>query len=270
MAYSAPTQVAGSLAPRVGSGEARWRGWQGARDRTRWWVELLIVVWLAWVYDIITNFAPMRTRVAVDHAWGLWHAEQALHLDPELALNRWLAAHHTLAQIASYYYDNAHFVVTFGLLVWLWWRRADLYRPLRNSLALVNVLAFAVFWFYPLAPPRMLTSVGFSDVVARSHTFGSWHTGSLASSADQLAAMPSLHIAWACWCGLVLWRLSRRRVVRALAIFYPCFTTLVVCATGNHYLFDVLGGFVAIAVAVWLVERAPRPRRLPGHAAALR
>ena len=36
-------------------------------------------------------------------------------------------------------------------------------------------------------------------VVASTHAFGSWHTGALASQANQLAAMPSLHMAWAGW-----------------------------------------------------------------------
>ena len=269
MAYEAPTHVARSVAPEITAGSAAWQARATVR-RTRWWVELLIVAWLAWLYDIVTNLAPMRTHVAIDHAWGIWHAEQALHLDPELALNRWLAARPTLAHVASYYYDNAHFIVTFGLLAFLWWRRADIYPPLRNSLALVNVIGFAVFWLYPLAPPRMLTSVGFSDVVASSHTFGSWHTGSLASSADQLAAMPSLHIAWACWCGLALWQISSRRSLRVLAVLYPCLTVLVVCATGNHFLFDVLGGLAAMALAVGLVALAPRLRRMPVLAGALR
>ena len=86
----------------------------------------------------------------------------------------------------------------------MWWRRADIYRPLRNSLVLVNVLAFIVFWRFPVAPPRMLP--GFVDVVASTHAIGSWHTGALASQANQLAAMPSLHIAWAVWCTVVVWQ----------------------------------------------------------------
>jgi hypothetical protein len=257
MACAPSTAAAGSAVS--GAPRSAWRRTlrRSSPPRSRWWFELLIVAWLAWIYDIVTNFAPLRTTAALAHGWGIWHAEQALHLDPELALNRWLAAHHTLGAIASYYYDNAHFAVTLGLLAWLWWRRGDIYRPLRSSLALVNVIGFAVFWLYPLAPPRMLASVGFSDVVASSGTFGSWHTGALASSADQFAAMPSLHIAWALWCGIVLWQLSSRRVVRAAALLYPCLTTLVVLATGNHFLFDVLGGVVALALAVALVRVAP-------------
>jgi membrane-associated phospholipid phosphatase len=215
-------------------------------------VEAAVIVWLCWVYDAITNLAPLRLHAALAHATDILGVEHVLRLDPEHALDRWLAGRHTLGLILSDYYDNAHFIVTLGLLGWLWWRRADLYRPLRNSLVLVNVLAFAVFWLYPVAPPRMLS--GFTDVVASTHAFGSWHTGVLASHANQLAAMPSLHMAWAAWCALALWRASKRVWVRALALIYPCLTALAVMATGNHFLFDIFGGLLAIAAAVALTE----------------
>jgi hypothetical protein len=239
-----------------------------APRRTRWWVEALAIAWLCWIYDAITNLAPLRTHVAVGHAEGILRLEQTLHIAPEQALDRWLAGHHTLGLMVSDYYDNAHFVVTLGLLGWLWWRRADLYRPLRNSLVLVNVLGFIVFWRYPVAPPRMLVSKGFTDVVASTHAFGSWHTGALASQANQLAAMPSLHMAWAAWCGLALWRISERRWVRALAILYPCLTALAVISTGNHFVLDLMGGLVAMGLAVLIVEAGARPAA--GLAARLR
>jgi hypothetical protein len=226
------------------------------RRRSRWWVEALALLWLLWVYEAITNFAPLRLHVAISHAEGLLHAEQALHLDPEQALDSWLAGQHTLGVILSNYYDNAHFVVTLGLLGWLWWRRADIYRPLRNSLVLVNLLAFIVFWLYPVAPPRMLG--GFIDVVESTQAFGSFHSGSLASHADELAAMPSLHIAWAVWCSLALWRMSRRRWVRGLAILYPCTTAFTVLATGNHFILDIVGGLAVMALSVLIVAAAER------------
>ncbi len=209
-----------------------------------------MIVWLCWVYDAITNLAPLRLNLALSHARGILNLERSLHLDPELSLDRWLAGHHTLGLILSDYYDNAHFIVTLGLLGYLWWRRADIYRPLRNVLVLVNVLGFIVFWLYPVAPPRMLK--GFTDVVAASGAFGSWHTGALASAANQLAAMPSLHMAWAAWCSLAVWRITERRWARGLALLYPCITCFAVLATGNHYLADVVAGLVTTVLAVAL------------------
>jgi len=170
----------------------------------------------------------------------------------ERGLDRWLAGHQSLGLLLSDYYDNAHFVVTLGLLGFLWWRRADVYRPLRNALVLVNVLAFVVFWLFPVAPPRMLP--GFVDVVAATHAIGSWHTGALASAANQYAAMPSLHIAWAVWCTVVVWRISSRRWLRALAVIYPFVTAFAVLSTGNHYVLDLFGGLATITAAMLIVR----------------
>jgi hypothetical protein len=125
---------------------------------------------------------------------------------------------------------------------------------MRSSLLAINAIGLLVFWRYPVAPPRMLG--GYTDVIASSHTFGSWHTGSLAADANQFGAMPSLHIAWAVWCTLVLWRLSSSRWVRAVALIYPCITAFAVLATGNHYVLDLVGGLVTFALAVALVRLA--------------
>jgi hypothetical protein len=249
-----------------------------ARIRTHWWVEALTIVWLCWVYDAVTNLAPLHVRAALAHGADLLRVEQSLHIAPEHALDTWLAAHRTFGLAVSDYYDNAHFIVTLGLLAFLWWRRADIYRPLRNALVLANVLAFVVFWLYPVAPPRMLH--GFTDVVAASHAIGSWHSGTLAAAANQFAAMPSLHIAWAVWCTVALWRISARRWVRTLAVLYPFTTAFAVLATGNHYVLDLFGGLATIALSILLVQllegrlrgvlaplqvrRTARGERLPG------
>jgi membrane-associated phospholipid phosphatase len=230
-----------------------------APARSRWWVELLAIAWLLFLYDAVDNLAPLRLSTALGNARGILHVERLLQIDPELTLDRWLAAHHTIGVVLANYYDNAHFVVTLGILGWLWWKRADLYRPLRNTLVLVNVIGFVIFWLFPVAPPRMLD--GFSDVVASTHAFGSWHTGALASAANQLAAMPSLHMAWAGWCTIALWRMSERRSVRVLAVIYPCLTAFAVLSTGNHFVLDIVGGLLVLALAVLLVGS---PDRLAG------
>jgi hypothetical protein len=209
------------------------------------------IVWLLWIYDAVNNLAPLRLSTALGNARNLLHFEQTLGIAPEHALDRWLAGHHTLGLVLSDYYDNAHFLVTLSLLAWLWWRRADIYRPLRNSLVLVNLLAFIAFWRFPVAPPRMLP--GFTDVVASTHAIGSWHTGALASHANELAAMPSLHISWAVWCTVAVWRMSERLWARALGVLYPCLTAMAVLATGNHFVLDMVGGLVAIALSLAIV-----------------
>ena len=230
----------------------------GAHTRTRWWVEALAVAWLCWVYDAITNLAPLRLAPALAHGRGIMALERSLHIDPERTLDHWLAAHPGLGVVLSDYYDNAHFIVTLGLLGFIWLRRADIYRPLRNTLVLANLIAFAVFWRFPVAPPRMLG--GFVDVVASTHAFGSWHTGALASQANQLAAMPSLHMAWAGWSAMVLWKISRNRWLRGAGVLHVCLTGFIVLSTGNHYVLDVLAGLLTLAASMLLVRLAEGAR----------
>jgi uncharacterized membrane protein YgcG len=234
--------------------------------RSRWWVEVLAIVWLLWVYDAITNLAPLRLAAALGHARDILSFEQSLGISPERSLDNWLAGHATLGLILSDYYDNAHFIVTLGILGWLWWARADIYRGLRSQLVLINVLAFIVFWRYPVAPPRMLP--GFTDVVASTHAIGSWHSGALASDANQLAAMPSLHIAWALWCAIAVWTATGRIWARSLIAVYPFITAFAVLSTGNHFLLDIIGGALVACASLVIVRLITAAKAEPSPAAA--
>lgn len=238
------------------------------------WTQLAVVAALLWLYDAINNLNPLRHATALAHGASVLHAELWLHLDPELGLNRWLAGHASLGRFLGDYYDTAHFVVTLALLGWAWWRYAGSYRFLRNALVGINVIGFAIFWLYPVAPPRMLP--GFIDVVAVTHSIGAWSgSGALASQANEYAAMPSLHIGWAVWCAVAVWAFRRDVLTRALVCAYVVVTAMVVMATANHYFFDVLAGALTAAVsagAAWAWERRravraalppPAPARVP-------
>jgi PAP2 superfamily len=222
------------------------------------WLEFAVVGWLFWLYDVINDFAPERRALALRHALGLLSFEHSLGINLERTVNHWLSLHTVLAFIGTYYYFFAHALVTFTVLAILWWRRPAPYRRMRTELVLINLIAFVVFWRYPLAPPRMLPQLGFKDIVASSHAVVSWHSAALAHDADQFAAMPSLHIAWASWCALAIWRMSSRRALRALALVYVAVTAFFVIATGNHYLVDVLAGATTMLLGVGLVAAGKR------------
>jgi hypothetical protein len=237
------------------------------------WSQLAVVASLLWLYDAINNLNPLRRSAALAHGASVLRAELWLHLDPELGLNRWLAGHASLGRFLGDYYDTAHFAITLALLGWVWWRYGGRYRFVRNALVGINVVGFAVFWLYPVAPPRMLP--GFIDVVAVTHSIGAWSSGALASHANEYAAMPSLHIGWAVWCALAVWAFRRDALSRGLACAYVVVTSVVVMATANHFFLDVAAGVAAAAVsgaAAWWWERrrvargplptSPAPREL--------
>lgn len=229
--------------------------------RASWWSQLLVIGWLYWLYDAVNNLSAVRERSALSHASSIWRLEGSLRINVEHALNRWTDANHLIGLLLADFYDIAHLFVTLALILVLWWRFPAAYRPLRTALVTVNLIGFAVFWCYPVAPPRMLS--GFIDVVSATHAIGSWHSGTLGSAANEFAAMPSLHVAWALWCTVAVWRVTKRAPWRIVAVAHTVLTVVAVLATANHFTLDVVAGFatgllsLAIAAA-W--ER--RPRRL--------
>jgi hypothetical protein len=141
-----------------------------------------------------------------------------------------------------------HFVVVIGVLVWVYVRHPLNYRATRTALYAANAVAAVVFWLYPLAPPRLLSSPHFIDTVVVYHTWGSWGSGGMAKVSNQFAAMPSLHIGWSLWAGLTLFMLSRRWWIRGLALLYPVVTLMVIIGTANHFVLDAAGGIVVLAL----------------------
>ena len=55
-----------------------------ADGRAPLWIELAVIGWLFWLYDVINDFAPIRQLLAVRNAMGVLSLERSLHLDLEL------------------------------------------------------------------------------------------------------------------------------------------------------------------------------------------
>jgi PAP2 superfamily len=248
------------------SGRGSWSAALGERLRERgervWLlVDLAIVAWLIWLFDAINNLAPVRQTLAERDGRRVLELERSLRLDPERALDQWLARHDALGQIVVLWYENVHIVVTLAVFALLWWRRADLLGVLRWTLVIVNVIALAVFWSFPVAPPRMLSSA-YVDLVSRAQGLPVWQLGATALHSNQLCSFPSLHVAWATWSSIGIWHLSQRRWVRALAVAYPFMTTFAVMATGNHFLADAVVGAGLTGFVFFVLSRNPIRARL--------
>ncbi|HEY3736206.1 MAG TPA: phosphatase PAP2 family protein [Jatrophihabitans sp.] len=234
------------------------RSLQWLRGR-HWWREVLIVGSLYVLYELARGLVSADFDVVLDNGFQLLRWEDVLHLDPEHALNNALVHLTPLAVLCSYYYAALHYVVTPVVLVWMYRRHAADYGWARNWIIASTVLGLIGYITVPTAPPRLLPGSGFHDTLAAVHQYGWW--GSEASVprgfgglADSFAAMPSLHVGWALWVGVLLWRFARRGWVRVLGVLYPVATTFVVMATGNHYLFDALAGAATMGVGAVLAR----------------
>jgi len=184
-------------------------------------------------------------------------------------MNRWLAGQGWLREAAADFYDAAALAVTVYVASWAWLRRPGTSRVVRNEMVLALLISFAVFTLFPVAPPR-LEGGHFLDITAHGGSIRSWY-GAYSQYLDQIAALPSIHVISACWCLLAVRKLVRRRKVRLLlelaGAAYVVLTGLVVMATANHYLLDVLAAALTSVIAVVLAEFVlPRVRLRRGLA----
>jgi hypothetical protein len=216
--------------------------------RPRWWQEIAFIAVVYYLYSLVRNAVPSHETGAFHRARTLLSFETRLHLNIEHSLNHLVAGHAWLAYICNYYYATLHFVVTIGVLVWLYRKHPLRYRAIRSVLIITNLLALIGFWLVSVAPPRMLN--GYVDTVVKFHTWGSFASPGLAKESNQFAAMPSLHIGWSLWCAFAIVTLAKRRWVRVLGALYPIATTFVILGTANHYVVDALAGAATLLLAV--------------------
>ena len=231
------------------------------------------------IYTVVRDSVQGATSVAVARGVTLLHVERVSYLDPEHALNRFVAAHPVLAQISDYYYATGHFLITIGVLVLVYWKAPGRARRYAAAWYAMNLLGLLGFWLYALAPPRLLPHEGFVDTVVKFGTWGGWGSHSVATVSNQYAAMPSLHTGWAVWCAITIWVVTQRRWARVLALAYPVLTVIVVLGTANHYLLDTFAGAAVAgagfgvvaalgAVGRWWDRRALPESPTPGQPSA--
>jgi hypothetical protein len=250
----------------VGAGQRR--SWYVAlKERRRTWAairgfrEVLLIAAVYTMYDLTRYLVEGKTSVALGHGGDLLRLENAIGMAPEHALNRVFTAHLSLALPADYIYATLHYIVTPIVLVWMWRRHSSSYAPARTVLMVATILALVGYSLFPVAPPRLLH--GYLDTMAQFSHYGWWSNAAsaprgLGADTNQFAAMPSLHVGWAIWCGWMLVRHGRHRITKIFGVAYPLILSFDVMVTANHYLLDVIGGGLVMAVAYGAVRLLAR------------
>jgi PAP2 superfamily/Wax ester synthase/diacylglycerol acyltransferase catalytic domain/WS/DGAT C-terminal domain len=235
-------------------------------NATRLRLELAIGLAMFGAYVVVELLAgPARRQSADQHALAVMRLQERLGIDVEPALNRWLIQHPLITKLANYEYAISYLLAAALLLVWAYQRHPHRYPFVRNSFVGVNLLGIACFLVYPLTPPRLLPGTGMVDTVLTSHTWGSWGSP-MVEPANHLAAMPSLHVAWALWVSVMLAGLSAAPWIQLVSAAHVVLTTVVIMATANHFFLDAAGGVVAVWLAVALVRaRDRRSSRVAGQ-----
>lgn len=218
--------------------------------------EAALVLALYGLWQFAHALAVTRVTGAVAHGRSVWGVERALHLPGEVALQHVVLAVPLLVRLSNLYYAVVHVPALVVFLVWLFVRHRERYALIRTTLAL-STAACLLVQMIPVAPPRMLPDLGFVDtgIVYGQSVYGRFGGG----IADQLSAMPSVHVAWAVLVGAGVVAVGSGRWRWATAA-HPVLTALVVVVTANHFWLDGVVAVGLLAAAFGVVSAAHRAR----------
>lgn len=175
--------------------------------------------------------------------------EERLGIEIEPAVQRALLRFPRLVRGLNVGYAVFNVSFTVGWLIVLFRARDPRFHSLRRACVLSHLAAQPVFLLFPTAPPRVLD--GFVDTLSELSGLDLEHPF-LVRFYNPVAAMPSLHIAFATVTGAALAERAGSRLGSAAAHAYAPLVALVVAGTGNHYALDAVAGAV-LGRAAWSI-----------------
>jgi hypothetical protein len=210
------------------------------------------------------------TRGAADSLGIGVHAHPMIDFDRFVFLGdtptEWLQAHLNAPEVINGWdvaftlVYTSYFIVPFAVAGVLWARDRLAFLRYTKRLVSLALAGLATYIAFPAAPPWMAAQMGLLGEVHRSTSEG-WQvigggTAGLFSEGqagvNMVAAVPSLHSAISALVAMFLWGRGRPWL-RPLLALYPLAMGLTLIATGEHYFFDVLLGwlYAAAVMAAW-------------------
>jgi len=239
------------------------------------WLPFMAILF---VYDRLRGIAD--GLVFPQHTLPQIHVEAMLFGKPLPTV--WLQHHLWHGGAHLHWWDYAvwfvyltHFFATLAVAGVLWVKFHDRFVRFATMVCVLALTGFATYVLYPAVPPWLAARDG--QIGEANRIVGVvWpkvplaHYGSLFEKgqtyANNVAAMPSLHGAYALLIALYLWRMAPRWAKPLLAL-YPVAMGFALVYTGEHYAVDVLAGWVYATVTFVAVNRyfAWRDSRVPAY-----
>jgi hypothetical protein len=223
---------------------------------------------------IVLELLPfIAILIAYDSLRGSAGRLFAVHYLPQLDVDRWLFGGWTPTVWLQQRLWHGH-VVWYDVVVWcvylthffatpvvaalLWKFDRSRFRVFAVLVATLSFMGLATYALFPAAPPWMAAQAHLTAPITRiiplaMASVGTQSAGSLIEHgyayANNVAAVPSLHTAFALLIAVTLWPLAPRRL-RPLVALYPLAMGFTLVYTGEHYVFDVVLGWIYTVAAV--------------------
>ena len=224
------------------------RGLSFLRDWTPFLVLLLAYVALTSITAGLASRAHVQFPINADR-WMFFGTLPTTALQSHF----WNPAHiHWYDYLATILYPM-HFVVPLVLAFGFWMWKKRLYWRFIASYLLLTYAGFVTYVLYPMAPPWLAANDGrippVQGILDQVHYGGASNPIVVATDylrPNPVAAMPSLHAAFPVLVWLVLWRVAPRW--GWATVLYPLSMAFSVVYLGEHYVVDVLAGWLYAAI----------------------
>jgi hypothetical protein len=226
------------------------------RGRGLWGVvaELGLVAVAVGLNLIVRWYTLDDVDTAVAHARDVLTLQKTLGIDWEWSVQQAALGVAWWSDACAWFYVWGYFPAVFAAMIWLYVRRPTAYALLRNALLASGAIGLFFYAFYPTAPPR-LAGLGYADTVASG---GLGAEARPLGVANELAAIPSFHIAWLVVAAVVVYRVTSSRALRVVCVAVPASMAYVVVATGNHWVLDIPAGLALALVGLVAAYRLAR------------
>jgi hypothetical protein len=235
----------------------------GHRLSRRLGVQALLVAAAFVTYFGVRGLTESSADRAQANAESLVALERRLGILWEPAAQDLIADRQWLVDLANWIYIWGHWPLIAVVAVWLFARHREHFFLLRNAIFISGAIGLVVFVAFPVMPPRLLPGFGVVDTITQHST--AYRTLQPPAFVNQYAAVPSLHVGFDLLVGLVLFRSTRSRAVKALALAMPVAMVLAVVLTANHYVIDIVAGVAVSLAGLALATRLRKLRRTPDH-----
>lgn len=233
-----------------------------------------------YVRGVVLDWLPfIAILIAYDSLRGSAGHLFAVHYLPQLQVDQWLfggsaptvALQHWLWHGHVVWYDVifwavylTHFFATPLVAAVLWKLDRARFRRFAVLVAVLSFVGLITYALYPAAPPWMAAQEHLIAPVTRVvplvwGSLGLHSAGSLVEHgykyANNVAAVPSLHAAFSLLIAITLWP-RRRKWLRPLVALYPLAMAFSLVFGAEHYVFDILLGWLYTVVVLLAVRAA--------------
>lgn len=162
-----------------------------------------------------------------------------------------------LTEILNMFYMS-HFIVPVITAIIIWYQKKEHYWYFIIGLIALTYAGFITYIIYPAAPPWWATQYGYlTDQPVYLTNFFKYPTLVEFAGPNQVAAMPSLHMAYPCYICMYFMHVWGKKA--SWLIILPFGVAISTLYLGHHYVIDLAAGYLYAAIifliTVWVKQR---------------